>query len=127
MSDLRPKGIPVEIDGVERYMLFTLNAIDELQEHYKEDLSKVIDKLTDKEEAVSTLRQILVTLLNDEADREAAMNGKDLKRYSLKEIGWLISLDNQEQVLLAVLAAYGISLPEGDDENPNLMSGRMNL
>lgn len=118
MSDLRPKGVPVVIDGVERHMLFTLNAIDELQEHYKEDLSKIIDRLTDKEEAVSTLRQILATLLNDEAERESA-NGKELKQYTTREVGWLVSLDNQEQILLAILAAYGLSLPEGDEDSPN--------
>lgn len=119
MSDLRPKGIPIELEGVERHLLFTLNAINELQEYYKEDLSSIIDKLTDKTEAVSTLRQILTTLLNDEADRELAMNGNELKQYTEKEIGWLVTLDNQEQILLAILAAYGISLPEGDDELPN--------
>ena len=31
MSDLRPTGIPVNIDGVDRYFLFTFKAIDELQ------------------------------------------------------------------------------------------------
>lgn len=118
MSDLRPRGVSVEIDGVERYMLFTLNAIDELQEYYKEDLGTIIDRLTDKEEAVSTLRQILATLLNDEAEREA-VSGKELKRYTVKEVGWLVSLDNQEQILLAILEAYGLSLPEGEEDSPN--------
>lgn len=123
MSNLRPIGVPIELEGVERHLLFTLNAIDELQEYYKEDLSRIIDKLTDKEEAVAVLRQLLVVLLNDEAEREAAFNGNELKRYTIKEIGWLVTLDNQEQILLAVLGAYGLSLPEGDD-NPNMMSGQ---
>lgn len=123
MSDLRPIGVPIELEGVERHLLFTLNAIDELQEYYKEDLSRIIDKLTDKEEAVAVLRQLLAVLLNDEAEREAAFNGNELKRYTIKEIGWLVTLDNQEQILLAVLGAYGLSLPEGDD-NPNMMSGQ---
>lgn len=126
MSDLRPKGVPIELEGVERHLLFTLNAINELQEYYKEDLGKIIDRLTDKEESVRTLQQILVTLLNDEAEREAVINGKELKQYTDRQIGWLVTLDNQEQILLAVLSAYGVSLPEPDSENPNLISGQTN-
>lgn len=126
MSDLRPVGVPIKLEGEERHLLFTLNAIDQLQEHYKEDLSEIIDKLTDKTEAVTTLRQILLTLLNDEAERELNLNGKELKVYSLKEIGWLVSLDNQDEILVNILKAYGLSLPEGEDDTPNLMSGQTN-
>ena len=126
MSDLRPVGVPIKLEGEERHLLFTLNANDQHQEHYKEDLSEIIDKLTDKTEAVTTLRQILLTLLNDEAERELNLNGKELKVYSLKEIGWLVSLDNQDEILVNILKAYGLSLPEGEDDTPNLMSGQTN-
>ena len=34
MSDLRPIGIPVNFDGVDRYFLFTFKHIDELQDRY---------------------------------------------------------------------------------------------
>ena len=122
MSDLRPVGIPVEIEGVERHFLFTLNVIDEIQEHYGKDLAEVIDNLTDKETSIATMRYLVTTLLNDEAERESS---KNLKGYSEKEIGWMLSLDNISEFLTLILSAYGVSLPKPDeDDYPNFQSGR---
>lgn len=124
MSDLRPVGVPVEIDGVERHFLFTLNVIDEIQEHYGKKLSEVIDNLTNKETSTATMRYLVSVLLNDEAERES-FNGKELKHYSEKEVGWMLSLDNISIFLTLVLSAYGISLPVPDEEEfPNWESGQ---
>lgn len=120
MSDLRPLGVPIEIDGVERHLLFTLNAIDDIQEHFDKELGQIINDLTSKEESTKTLRYVSMALLNDEAER------KDLKKYTDKEIGWIITLDNQIEITIKILEAYGISLPKGDedDEDPNQTSGQ---
>lgn len=117
MSDLRPKGIPVTIGGVERHFLFTLNAIDEIQDHYKMPLSEVIEKFADKEESYKTMRYVITVLLNDEAERE---NGQST--VTEKEVGWMITLENEAEIITAVFRAYGYSLPEGD-KDPNRMSG----
>lgn len=124
MSDLRPIGVPVTIDGVERHMLFTLNAIDEIQEHYNAPLAEIINKLMDKSNAVKALRYVTYALLEDEAQRKSAV-GEKLKQYSEKEVGWVITKENEEEILLAILKAYGLALPEGEEEDfyPNQMSG----
>lgn len=119
MSDLKPRGVPVMVEGVERHFLFTLNVIDEIQDHYNLALSEVIDKLTDKSQAYKTLRYIIMTLLNDEAERENATGNDKYKKVTEKETGWLITLENEEEILIAVFKAYGLSLPEGEDEYPN--------
>lgn len=117
MSDLRPTGVPIEIEGVERHLLFTLNAIDDIQEHFDMELSKVIGNLMDEDTATITLRYVLRALLNDEAER------KNLKQYSDKEIGWIITIDNRIKITMQVLKAYGISLPSEKDD-PNRLSGQ---
>lgn len=119
MSDLKPRGVPVMVEGVERHFLFTLNVIDEIQDHYNLALSEVIDKLTDKSQAYKTLRYIIMALLNDEAERENATGNDKYKKVTEKETGWLITLENEEEILIAVFKAYGLSLPEGEDEYPN--------
>lgn len=127
MSDLRPKGVPVMIDGVERHLLFTLNVIDNIQEHFDMTLEEVIDLLTDKRKSNQTLKTILMMLLEDEVERKEYTGGAgELKKYSQKEIGWLVTVDNVTEILLAVLKAYGLSLPEPGDDFPNLESGTMN-
>lgn len=122
MSDLKPKGIPVMLDGEERHLLFTLNVIDEVQEHYDCSLEEVIEKLTDKKESVKTLRYLVTVLLNDEVER---LNPEGSRTYTEKEAGWMIDQGNMPEVLVAVLKAYGLSLPEPDEfESPNAQSGQ---
>lgn len=123
MSDLRPTGTPVVVEGEERHLLFTLNAIDELQESFDLDLGQIVDNLTDKQLSSDTLRKMLTILLNDEAEREA-LKGNELKRYTVKEIGWVLTLDNQLEYALAILKAYGLSLPEAEENDPNRMGGQ---
>ncbi len=124
MSDLRPRGTPVAIDGEERHLLFTLNAIDEIQDHFDAPMSDVWDKLTDKRESEKTIRYLVCTLLNDEAAREQR-NGKELKSYTEEEVGWAITIGNVNEIMMALLDAYGLSLPEPDeDDSPKAESGQ---
>ena len=124
MSDLRPKGTPVVIDGEERHLLFTLNVIDEIQDHFDAPMSDVWDKLTDKRESEKTIRYLVCTLLNDEAAREQR-NGKELKSYTEEEVGWAITIGNVNEIMMALLDAYGLSLPEPDeDDAPKAESGQ---
>lgn len=122
MSSLKPDGELLKIEGVERRVLFTLNAIEEIQEEFDASLEEVINALTDKREAAKTLKTVLSILLNDEAERKKE---KELKTYTPKEVGWLINEDNMQNAVIAVLKAYGMSLPEPDEfENPKAKGGR---
>ena len=125
MSDLRPTGVAVELEGVERHLLFTLNAIDDIQEHFDMELGQVINNLTDKAYAQDVVRYVLYALLNDEEERTRG-KGRELKKYSYKEIGWIITLENQIDITIAILEAYGISLPKTDaeEDDPNQTSGQ---
>lgn len=121
MGSLNPAGVPVMIDGVERRLLFTLNAIEEIQEHYGLPLSEVMEKFGDPMELPKTMRYITSALLADEAER----TGGNLETYTEKEIGWKITEKDQVSWLTAILKAYGASLPEAgeEDEDPNRKSG----
>lgn len=122
MSDLNPKGIPITIDGVERRFLFTLNVIDDIQDHFETSLSEVVQQFTEKGQAYKTLRYVVTALLNDEAERELTAGHEGYNLLTEQETGWLITLENEGEIALAVLKAYGYSLPEGD-EAPNQESG----
>lgn len=127
MSDLRPVGVPITLDGVERRFLFTLNVIDDIQEHFDKPLDEVVDLLLDKRYAGNTMRYLVMVLANDEVDRERHKNEQcTLKKVTEQEVGWMLTNDNIQDVTLAVLKAYGISLPEVDeDEIPNTKSGQL--
>lgn len=125
MSDLTPKGVPVTFYGVERHLLFTLNAVHEIQEHYDAPLGEVIDKLTDEKEAPETLRTILMILLNDEVEFLSYKGGKcDMEPVDERQVGWMITRGNIIGVVTAVLEAYGCTLPKPGEDNPNQKGGQ---
>ena len=76
MSDMQPRGIAVEIDGVERRILFTLSAVDKIQAKYNEPVSSVLGKFDDEMEKFDTLAEILLILINDEIERKNSRAGK---------------------------------------------------
>ena len=124
MSDMNPKGELLVFGGETRYLLLSINAIAEIQDHYDMTLVEVVGMLTDKREAAKVLRTVVTILLNDEADRKKR-EGYELKHYTEQEVGWLITQENVSEVLLTVLRAYGLSLPEPDEfESPNVTSGQ---
>lgn len=128
MSDLRPNGVKVELGGQERTLLFTINTIDEIQEKCNMPLydavsyvAKAADGKMDHE-TLTIFRSVVTALLNSES-------GEKLEE---KEVGRLLTLHNYCKTALAVLRAYGLSIPDpdeedGDDEeeeSPNVETGQ---
>lgn len=127
MSDLKPRGVPIELDGVTRHLFFTLNVIDQLEEEYDQTLYETIEELTVAEQNNHMLRDIVTVLLNCEAERNARLRADAAQlTVSQEDVGNMIGLDNYYEVLKAVMEAYGISIPESEegDEDPNETSGQ---
>lgn len=127
MSDLRPTGVPLMVGGVKREILFTLNAIDKIQSETGLSMEEVIGELTIPGKSVQALKKILKCLLEDEVERKAGQE-TEFKKYTEEEIGWLFDARNIPEAVLAIFTAYGVSLPEleeeEEEENPNMVSGQ---
>lgn len=126
MSDLRPRGIPVVLDGIEHRFLFTLNTIDSIQDETDKNMKDIMMELADEESSNKTLIYLVKTLINHEAEREKRKNPDcALETVTDQEVGDLIGMDNIVEVTAAVLSAYGYSLPKADEEDdPNRESGQ---
>ena len=126
MSDLRPRGIPVVLDGVEHRFLFTLNTIDSIQDETDKNMKDIMMDHADEESSNKTLIYLVKTLINHEAEREKRKNPDcALETVTDQEVGDLIGMDNIVEVTAAVLSAYGYSLPKADEEDdPNRESGQ---
>lgn len=132
MSDLRPQGVKVEIGGQERTFLFSLNAIDEIQEACNmplidamKKIAEAIDGNAQDHEALVTFRTVVTSLINGSGDEPLTED----------EVGQMIHIDNYKKIGWKVLEAYGISIPDPDDkdeededeeeeEDPNLETGQ---
>lgn len=120
MSDLTPKGRRVNVDGVEREILFTISAIDDLQEHYDEKIDKIMSDYIKKSEddTLGFMRQtaeMLTILINANAEADGKIEGGHFDRC--------ITNKNAILICLEMLSEYGSDLPEPDgDESPNAES-----
>lgn len=123
MSDLQPKGISITIGGVERHLLFTLAAVDEIQAEYGEPVSEVIRMMADDEQVSAVAFRLIYILVNDEIARQRHFDGSDEALITEQELKWMITIHDIPDLVGAILQAYGISLPETEeDEDPNAMS-----
>lgn len=119
MSDLNPKGTPVRIGGEEHSLLFTLNAVDDIQDRMDMPIDDAIDCLSDPRKAWKACKTILYSLLNDETERRKHYHqDREVKNYTEEEIGWMVTESDKYEVLTAILKAYGVAVPEDEDPNP---------
>lgn len=125
MSDLKPSGVSVELGGQERKILFTINAIEEIQSSCNKplyDAMEFVAKAADgdmSQETLATYRSVTTALLNTE-------NNGNLTE---KEVGTLLTLANYTSVAWKILNAFGLSNPDPDekddeDEDPKAETGQ---
>ena len=111
MSDLNPRGVEVVIGGEERKLLFTINAIDEIQDRLNMPFLDTIGRIAAvadgslKKEDLQAYKVILSILVST----------KD-KTITDREIGDLIEYSKIRFIAWKVLEAYGISMPEPDED-----------
>lgn len=116
MSDMQPKGIPVTVDGVERHFLFTLAVVDEVQDHYNMPVNEVIQEMNDDMKVYGVTAYLTMSLTNDDIIRSGSK--EDL--YTLDRINRVLTVPMMDGLIAAILQAYGISVPEPDeDDDPN--------
>ena len=110
MSDLNPKPVEIEYKGKVYKCLFTLNCIDEVQEHFDASLTDVINMIADGKQTARNVRFLVTLLLNESVDA----NGEE---FDEMDVGAAIDIRNFNYYCMRVLEALGVSLPddEGDD------------
>ena len=112
MSDLRPQGIKVNIGGQERNLLFTINAIDEIQTKCNMPLYDAVGFVAGAADG----KMDHETIVNYRAVVTALLNNDD-GGLTEKEVGGLITLENYRHVAWSVMEAYGITLPDPDEDD----------
>lgn len=108
VSDVKPKKRFVDLgDGVEREVVFSLNAMAELEEKYG-SIDAAFNKV--KSGSVAAVRFLLWVIMhdNDEALTE-------------RQVGSMIRLDNLNEVMETLMAALEDQMPEGVsvEDDPN--------
>lgn len=120
MSDLRPKGTKIKLGKEEYGLRFTLNAIDDIQDHFDmaiEDLNKLFD---DSKTRFKNLKYLLALLINEDIDCVKDETGEEVPHVDEKFVGRHIDSRNMQNIMGTILRAFTASTPEvGEDEVPN--------
>ena len=113
MSDLRPTGAPVEIGGREYKVLFTIGAIEAIQETCNKALVETMPAIVNvanfgtKAEDVKTFYNVIAAFLTVDTG----------KKVTSEEIDGIMKPVEMQQIAIRLMEAYGFSMPDPDSED----------
>lgn len=115
MSAIKDGRFPVELGGKERHLLFTLNALDEVQDRFGgyDKLNEVFDR--SNKDWIKNTKWLFALLLNEGADEGEP-------EVTEKQVGRWIHMGNIAEVQNAMLLAFAVGTrgtTEPTDEEPD--------
>ena len=111
---LRPRdGTPLTIGGIKWHVLFTWAVIDQLQEEFDLPISEVMNRLMDPRTMFSAAGHIITALLDDVLYRT---NGSEMTAPTFDQVMHVCDISQTNDIVAALLKAYGVNMPEIDDE-----------
>lgn len=119
MSDLTPKGTMITVDGVERKILFTFSAIDELQDLFGKSIDEIISEYLENassEKNLSSLMKMTSTMLD-----VFARKSDESIRHGHFDV--YVTSKNVYEIVSLILSEYGLDLPDPEEDQGNLESG----
>lgn len=123
MSAIKDGRFPIVLDK-ERHLLFSLNAIDEMQDKFGG--FDRLDKVLSGADSIKNLRWLLTVLLNEGAEEGEA-------ELTEKQVGKLIHTGNFAEVKTAIFKAFSMGNtgspepPEQDEEEDDAEDNEKNM
>ena len=121
MSDLKPTGVKIKLGNEEYGMRFTLNAIDDIQDHFNIDISELNGLFSDTKHQIRNIRYILTVLINEDIDCVADETGEKRPHVDEKYVGRHIDIANINSVIGRVYATVNSGTPKTDEDNDDPM------
>lgn len=133
MRILKPVGEKFEFDDKVRHLLFNVNVIDEIQEHYDEYIVDVLNSMLDSKSkenqrnCYKKIAYILSVLLKEDIRLHNKNHPEDqweeiTEEYIKEEI---LTNNNSGIIAMAIIKAFSGTMPQDEDEDdPNLNTGQ---
>ncbi len=112
MSDLRPKATTIKLGDKEYGLLFTLNAIDEIQDRFDISISELSDLMKDERKVYKVLRFLLATLINEAIDDSESGQPHVDERF----IGRKITPANLSELQSGIFSAFTAGTPRINED-----------
>lgn len=122
MSDLKPTGTKIKLGEKEYGMRFTLNAIEDIQEHFGIPIQELGELLKDSKDSIKNIKFILTTLINEDIECLNDENGERIEKLDVRYVGRHIDITKIGDLRTAIFGSIQSGTPEAEDENPNAQS-----
>lgn len=127
MSDLRPTGVTVNFDGKERKLLFSICAIDELESEFEKPVLEILEDMTGKERR-KVITETATILLNADVECYNLTHNDQKEKLPATYLGTFltdgIKGGTLDKMMLKIMEAYELSMPEEKETDPNRKSGQ---
>ena len=114
MSDLKPNGTTFNIGGQEYGLLFSINVIDDIQDHFNVEIGKISDVLSDPKNQFKNLRWLITTLVNEWIDSQNEKSTEKINKLEERMVGRYITASNMNEIQLAFYQSFKQAAPEVD-------------
>lgn len=114
MSDLRPKPAKIILGDKEYGLLFTLNAIDEIQDRFDIPISELSTLMQDERQVFKVLKALIAILINEAIDDSESGQPHVDEKY----VGRKITVADIGTLKDKIFSAFTAGTPESDDPNP---------
>lgn len=119
MSDLRPNYVKINLGGKDYGMLFSLNAVDEIQDRFDIPISNLKSLFFDDEKKrAKNIKAVLTTLINQAI--EDSESGE--KHVTETFVGRKALAKDVNIYITAIYKAFAEGIPEPEDDDPNPQS-----
>jgi hypothetical protein len=119
MSDLKPTGVKIKLGNKEYRLRFTINVIDDCQDHFKVPISEIDSKLKDPQDGIKNIKYLLTQMINEDIDCIADETGEKLPHVDERYVGRYIEIGNVNGLIEKIYSTAKESSPEAEDEDPN--------
>jgi len=118
MSDLKPKTTKIILGGKEYGLLFSLNAIDALQDKLDAPISQLSVLMKDERKVFKILRTLLTVLINEAIDDSES----GAPHVDESFIGRKITVSDIATLRDKAFYAFNDGMPEPEGDDPNVTS-----
>lgn len=109
MSAIKDGRYEIELSGKKLHMLFSLNALDEIQDKFG-GYDQLDEVLSSNKDMIKNIRWLFTLLLNEG-------RGEDEPELTEKEVGRLIHVGNLNEIKGAIFAAFAFGATGGEESD----------
>lgn len=116
MSNINPKGKPLKIGGREYNLIFTINVIDDIQDHFDISIDKLSDLISEPRKQFKVIRYILTALINESIEIHNEESPDKWDKIDERYVGRHMTTSNLKEFADAILGAFADGTPIDDGE-----------